>query len=339
MANESRRTFLIAEVGSVHDGSFGNAMKLIEAVADAGADAVKFQTHIPEAETLPDAPAPPFFDSEPRFEYFRRTGFDLEEWKSLKTHAEKHELVFLSSPFSIESVELLEETGISRYKIPSGEVTNIPLLRKIATTEKPVFLSSGMSSWTELDRAVEVFVSRDINLTVLQCTSAYPCAPERVGLNVLTEMKERYGTAVGLSDHTMGLAASLAAVSFGAAVVERHFTFSRRMYGSDARHSLEPEEFKQLMKEIRMLERMLSNPVDKRDTSDVKTMKATFEKSLVARVNIEKGEVITEEKLAILKPGTGISPRFLERIIGQRASRDIEAKEVLNTEDIAGAKL
>ena len=175
---------LIAEIGSVHDGSFGNAVKLIDAAAACGAHAVKFQTHIAAAETLRNAPNPPYFKGEPRFEYFTRTGFSLPQWKELAAACGRAKVEFLSSPFSLEAVDLLEEVGVGSYKIPSGEVTNIPLLKKIATTKKPVLLSSGMSDWAELDAAVAALRGGG-PVTVLQCSSAYPCPPEQVGLNVM----------------------------------------------------------------------------------------------------------------------------------------------------------
>ena len=217
---------IIAEVGSVHDGSFGNAGKLIDAAAACGADAVKFQTHIAEAETLADAPSPSYFRAEPRQAYFRRTGFTEDQWRGLADRAASRGMMFLSSPFSLEAVDLLESIGVPLYKVPSGEITNLPLLERLAETGKPVLLSSGMSSWDELDAAVRVFAAAG-PLTILQCSSVYPCPPERVGLNVMLEMRARYGVPVGYSDHTMGAAAPLAAAALGASVIEKHFAFSR----------------------------------------------------------------------------------------------------------------
>ena len=170
---------IIAEIGSVHDGSFGGACKLIEAAAACGADAVKFQTHIAEAESLPNAPSPAYFNAEPRLAYFKRTGFTPEQWRKLAECAKSVGIIFLSSPFSLEAVDLLETIDMPVYKIPSGEVTNIPLLERVAQTGKPVLLSSGMSDWKELDAAVRIFKDK-VPLTVLQCSSAYPCPPERV---------------------------------------------------------------------------------------------------------------------------------------------------------------
>jgi N-acetylneuraminate synthase len=328
------RVFVIAEIGSVHDGSLGNAIRLIDAAMECGADAVKFQTHIAEAETLRDAPMPSFFTAEPRFEYFRRTAFTLEQWRTLKAHCESKGVKFLSSPFSEAAVDLLEKVEVEIYKIPSGEVTNLPLLDKIARLGKPVLLSSGMSSWEELDRAVAQFRSHNTPLTILQCTSQYPCKYELVGLNVLQEIHDRYGAPVGLSDHTATIYASLAAASLGASVIEKHFTFSRRMYGSDAPHSLEPQEFAEMVQGIRAIEVMLSHRVDKNDVERFRVMKETFEKGVVSVVEIPSGTRFTSEMLAIKKPGTGISAARFAEVIGKRASCSISAGRVLSDRDV-----
>lgn len=329
------KTLIIAEIGSAHDGSLGNARCLIDAAAECGADAVKFQTHIAEAETLPDAPMPPYFQDEPRFEYFKRTSFTREQWKGLKKHAEEHGLIFLSSPFSIEAVRLLEDIGVSQYKIPSGEVTNLPMVEVIARTGKPVLLSSGMSSWAELDEAVATITRQHSHLTVLQCTSEYPCAYEKVGLNVMLAMRERYKLPVGLSDHTLTNYASFAALALGASVIEKHFTLSRRMYGSDAGHSLEPPEMSDLVRGIRAIEKMLASPVDKADVAHLTGMKQTFEKSVVSLVDIPEGTAITEAMIGTKKPGTGIPARDYRRVIGKKSRRRIPANTLLHEDDIA----
>jgi N,N'-diacetyllegionaminate synthase len=328
------RVFVIAEIGSVHDGSLGNALALIDAAAAAGADAVKFQTHIAEAETLPDAPAPAYFNAESRVEYFRRTAFTLAQWKTLKARCDERGVMFLSSPFSGEAVDLLEEVGLERYKIPSGEVSNIPLLEQIALLRKPVLLSSGMSSWEELDRAVAAIRRVHPDVTLLNCTSEYPCPDEHVGLNVMLEMRARYGAPVGLSDHTLGPYASLAAVALGATVIEKHFTFSRLMYGSDARHSMEPGEFADMVRGIRAIERMLAAPVDKADASRFGEMKRIFEKSIVARAALEAGAVITREMLAFKKPGDGIPAAAVDDIVGRRTRHPIAANTRIRLDDL-----
>lgn len=324
---------LIAEVGSVHDGSFGNAQKLIETAADCGADAVKFQTHIADAETLSDAPAPSYFKEESRMEYFKRTGFTLERWKQLKAKADECNVLFLSSPFSLEAVDMLEEVGIPMYKIPSGEVTNLPLLEKIAQLGKPVIISSGMNSWAELDTAVKVY-RECCELIILQCSSIYPCPPEHVGLNILNEIRVRYGCAVGFSDHTLGMAASIASAALGATVIEKHFTFSRQMYGSDARHSMEPEDFRQMAKSVREVWTMLKHPVNKNDVVCYQDMKRIFQKSIVAAVDLKAGTVIEMKHLSFKKPGNGISPGRFKEIIGRKLKYAVISDYKLSLEDM-----
>lgn len=335
MSHKQSTTTIIAEVGSVHDGSFGNAIKLIEAAKSCMVDAVKFQTHIAEAETLRDAPKPSFFKGEPRYEYFKRTAFKMNQWIELKNYAESYGLTFLSSPFSMEAVKLLESIGIEQWKIPSGEVTNLPMLETIAKTNKPILLSSGMSSWDELDDAVNIILKHTNKLTVLQCTTEYPCSYENVGLNIMQEMKSRYNLPVGLSDHTLSNYSAFAAVLLGATVIEKHFTFSRLMYGSDAKHSLELDEFKDLVQGIRAIEIMINIKKEKVITLELAEHKKVFEKSIVTNVEINKGQIITKEMLTLKKPGTGIKAKYMGTVIGKMALRDISANCLLNESDIS----
>lgn len=324
---------IIAEIGSVHDGSFGNAVKLIEAAASCGADTVKFQTHIAEAETLADAPMPAYFTGEPRMAYFRRTGFSPDQWRKLRQVCGDCDVAFLSSPFSLEAVDLLEEIGIAAYKVPSGEVSNVPLLEKIAATGKPVLLSSGMSNWQELDAAVAALRSGG-PLTLLQCSSAYPCPPENVGLNVLGEMRARYGLPVGLSDHTVGSAAAFAAAALGAVVIEKHFTFSQLMYGSDAIHSMEPGEFRKMAEGLREIWTMLAHPINKNDVSKYSEMKRIFEKSVVTARPLREGHALTPHDLAFKKPGDGIPAGRWRELVGRHMRRAAPADHKLAFDDL-----
>lgn len=334
-----KKTYIIAEVGNTHEGSLGLAKCFIKAAAECGVDAVKLQTHIFEAESLPDAPNPPYFKDETRKQYFERTAFTLEQWKELKRFSEEEAGVdFFSSPFSLEAVELLEQVGVNTYKIASGEVSNTPLLMKIAKTGKKVLLSSGMSSWKELDEAIDTLLSGGCGrLTVLQCTSEYPCPPEAGGLNILTELKERYGDSIeiGYSDHTLGAAVPIAAVIMGATVIEKHFTLSKQMYGSDAKNSTEPEEFKRIVEEIRNVEKALSYKIDKDEkVKSLGNMKFTFEKSIVAACDIKEGEKITEEMLAYKKPGDGIPAREYRDILGMKLNKSVMKNYKLKWEDL-----
>jgi N,N'-diacetyllegionaminate synthase len=325
------RVYVIAEAGMNHDGDLDRAVRLAEVAADAGADAVKFQLHDASAESTRDAPSPPYFEDEPRWEYFERTAFTDEQWGTLRSACEERGIEFLCSAFSLEALERLERIGVSRHKIGSGEVTNVALVRAASETGKPVLLSSGMSSWAELDAAVE---AAGANVVVLQCTSAYPTLPERVGLNVLAELRERYGKPVGLSDHTRGTAAALAAVVLGAEVVEKHFTLSRDAYGPDAAIGLEPDELRSLVGELRELETMLASPVDKDDLAPFAEMKRVFEKSVVAVETIPAGTTLEATMLAAKKPGSGIPAARLPKLVGRRARNDIAADAVLTEADV-----
>ena len=322
---------VIAEAGMNHDGSLGNAIRMAQVAADCGADAVKFQLHEAAAETTRDAPSPPYFEHETRWEYFQRTAFSDEQWATLKRACEVAGIEFLCSAFSLEAVERLERLGVERYKIGSGEVTNLELIRRVAATGKPVLLTSGMSSWAELDAAVE---AAGENVTVLQCTSEYPTPPEQVGLNVLAELRERYAKPVGFSDHSLGTYAAFAAVALGAVVVEKHFTLSNKLYGPDAAMALEPDELEDLVEGIRAIEAMLAHPVDKDALGGgLREMKRVFEKSVVTVENIPAGATIERGMLAAKKPGTGIPAARLDEIVGRRAKVALAADTVL-TEDV-----
>jgi len=326
---------IIAEIGSVHDGSFGNAIKLIELAKDCGASSVKFQTHIAKEETLENAPMPSFFKGEPRYEYFQRTSFSLTQWEELKAKCDIIDIEFLSSPFSIKAIEILEKIDMMKYKIPSGEVTNIPLLEVIAETKKPILLSSGMSSWEELDNAVNTIQKTHNNITVLQCTSEYPCDYERVGLNIMMEIKDRYNLPIGLSDHTLSNYSAFAATVLGATVIEKHLSFNRKMYGSDAKHSLEPNEFKDLVDGIEAIQKMLSSKIDKNlIVKDMKEMKEVFQKSIVSVVDIPKNSIITKDMIGYKKPGIGIPASDYNNVIGKKTKKDISNNSLILEKDI-----
>lgn len=325
---------IIAEIGSVHDGSLKLAKRLIETAAAAGADAVKFQTHIASAETIRNAPMPPHFKSEPRYQYFERTSFRLEEWKELRRYCNKKQVEFMSSPFSKEAVDLLKKIGMLRYKIPSGEVTNLPMIEKIAKTKKPVLLSSGMSNWKELDQAVKTIRKYHNKITLLQCSTVYPCPYEEVGLNVMLEMKKRYRVPVGLSDHTMTNFAVFAAVTLGASVIEKHFTLSRKLYGSDAKYATEPGKFHELVEGIRAIETMMTSHINKNNIHPYHEMRKVFQKSVVSLKEIRKGTQINQNMIAIKKPGNGILPAEFNWVLGKKAVRTIKADSVIHYKDI-----
>ena len=323
---------IIAEIGSVHDGSFGNAKCLIASSINAGADVVKFQLHIFDEESLPSAPNPKYFNSESRKDYFERIAFTEDQWIALKKYTEDLGAEFLVSPFSIAAVDFLEKIDLSRYKVPSGEINNLPLLEKLANLGKPVILSSGMSSWAELDIAVEVLIN-NCELTVMQCTSLYPCPAKYVGLNVLKEMLSRYSCSIGFSDHTIGQSASIAAATLGAKLIEKHVTFSTLMYGSDAPNSMDFKKFENFCQSIKDVWCMLDNNVDKDDISFHQETKKIFEKSVVASKPIKSNTTIVSEMLAYKKPGDGILAKDYQKVIGKKLNKSVDINHKFNWKD------
>ena len=332
----SERPFLIGEVAQAHDGSLGLAHAFVDAIAEAGADAVKFQTHIAEAESTPAEEFRVAFSrqDESRFDYWKRTGFDEAGWHGLAEHARERGLAFLSSPFSVEAVDLLERVGVPAWKIGSGEVSNTVLLDRVAATGLPVLLSSGMSSYAELDRAVERLRGR-APFAVLQCTSAYPSAPEQTGLNVLAELGERYGAPVGLSDHSGTIYGSLAAVTLGAAVIEVHVTLSRELSGPDVPSSVTTDELRSLVAGIDFIHRARTTEVDKDDAAkQAEPLRQLFTKSIVASRHLEAGTTLTHADLALKKPGSGLGADRLDSLVGRRLRRDVAADTLLAEGDV-----
>ena len=328
---------IIAEVGQSHDGSLGLAHAFIDAVADAGADAIKFQTHIASAESTPAEPWRKAFSlqDETRYDYWRRMEFTQSQWVGLKEHAAQRGLGFLSSPFSLEAVELLTHVGVEAWKVPSGEINNLPLLRAMAETNLPLILSSGMSTLQEIDGAVDYVRQYQVPLAVLQCTSLYPCPPEQIGLNVLSLFRERYGCSVGLSDHSGTMFAGLAASTIGIEVLEVHVTLSREMFGPDVPASITSQELQQLVEGIRTIETMKTNPVDKTvATEEVVPLREIFMKSIVAKTDLAEGTVLQEAHLTTKKPGTGLSPNQMPMLVGRRLRRSVNRDTCLSLEDL-----
>lgn len=266
---KNNRLYILAEVAQAHDGSLGILHSYIDAVATSGADGIKFQTHIAQAESSIHEPFRVNFSYEDasRFDYWKRMEFSRDQWAQVKAHCDGVGLDFISSPFSNSAVDLLEEIGVSQYKVGSGEVTNLLLIEKIARTGKKIILSSGMSSYDELDIAVNLIKSRGNGLSLMQCTSKYPVPPELLGLNVLKDLSDRYRVPVGLSDHSGEIFSSLAGVSLGASLIEAHVVFDKRMFGPDASSSLTIDQFSQMVEGIRFIETALTHPIDKNDTN------------------------------------------------------------------------
>lgn len=330
-------SLIIGEVAQAHDGSLGMAHAFIDAIASTGANAVKFQTHIADAEST-------HFESwrvkfslqdKTRYDYWKRMEFTETQWYELKTHAIDKGLIFLSSPFSTDAVELLKRVGVPAWKIASGEMNNPELFESVMETGLPVLVSTGMSPISEIDSIVEKLRTRSIPFILLQCTSEYPCPPEKIGLNQIKLFKDRYNCAVGLSDHSGTIYPGLSAATLGVTVLEVHITLSREMFGPDVSASVTTEELSQLVKGVRFIERMRANPVNKDDiTEEMIELRCLFTKSVVARSNLTKGTVLQKSHLTVKKPGTGVPASELPRFIGRRLCRDVKANELLKYDSL-----
>jgi N,N'-diacetyllegionaminate synthase len=328
---------IIAEVAQAHDGSLGMAHSFIDLAVDAGADTIKFQTHIADEESSLDEPWRVKFSKQDktRFDYWKRMEFTEDEWIGLKQHCDERGIEFMSSPFSIKAVEMLDKIGVKEWKIASGEVTNTPLFNAIAKTKKPVLLSTGMSSLKEIDEAVDIIKKNNLDLTVLQCTSMYPTEPEKLGLNMINFFKQRYNCKSGLSDHSGNIYSGLAAAALGANVIEVHITFSKKMFGPDVPVSLDFEQLKSLVEGVGFIEKALNHPVDKDKIADeLKELRSIFNKSIVAGTDIPANSVLSEELLAFKKPGTGLTPNKIESVLGRKVKRDIKTNEQIKLQDL-----
>ncbi len=329
--------FIIAEVGQAHEGSLGIAHSYIEALSKTGVDAVKFQIHIAEAESSEFEPFRVKFSTQDktRFDYWKRMEFTQEQWQELKAHCENAGVEFLASPFSNAAVDLLEEVGVTQYKIGSGEINNFLLLEKIALTGKPLILSSGMSSFTELDETIEFLNNKGVNYSILQCTTAYPTTPENYGLNVISELKTRYNVPVGYSDHSAKIETCITAAALGAEILEFHAVFSRKSFGPDASSSLEIEEINQLVKALKHIKIAQRNPVDKQDNSNFTQLKSIFEKSLAVNKDLPAGHILCFDDLEAKKPkGYGIETSKFSEVIGNKLKKNLKKWEFLNEDDL-----
>jgi N-acetylneuraminate synthase len=328
---------VIAEVAQNHDGSLGMAHAFIDAAANAGADAIKFQTHIAAAEsTLSEPWRKPFSEQDAtRIDYWKRMEFSEAHWSSLREHARKRNLFFISSPFSLQAVDMLTRVGVDAWKVASGEISNPDLLDAMTTTRLPIMLSTGMSPSDEIDAAVERIRKSGAPLAVMQCTSIYPCPPELVGINLIPVFRERYGCAVGLSDHSATIYPGLAAATLGIEVLEVHLTLSREMFGPDVIASITPTEMRQLVDGVHFIERMRSHPADKDDLPEsVTSLRGIFMKSVVARNDLPAGTVLREDQLTTKKPGSGIPARDLPSLVGRRLRRAVDRDTLLKPEDL-----
>ena len=332
-----KKPYYIAEIGQAHEGSLGILYSYIDALAKTGVNAVKFQMHIAVAESSKYEPFRVKFsyEDETRFDYWERMEFTLEQWKAIKQHCDTVGLDFICSPFSNLAVDWLEEVGVEYYKIGSGEVTNLLLLGKIAQTGKPIILSSGMSSYLELDTTVAFLREKGVIFSILQCTTSYPTQPEQYGFNVIQELKSRYLVTIGFSDHSAKVATSIAAVALGAEILEFHVVFDRRLFGPDAKSSLTIDEISQLVADCNMVYQAKQHPINKYDNSAFTDLKAIFEKSLAVNKDVDKGHILSLDDLEAKKPKDyGIDASKFQEVLGRKLNKNLNKWDFLKVKDL-----
>ncbi|MCM1154908.1 MAG: N-acetylneuraminate synthase [Roseburia sp.] len=328
------KVFVIAEAGVNHNGDIKIAKQLIDVASEAGADAVKFQTFKAERLVCKNAQKAEYQlettdKSESQLEMLKQLELTEQMHKELMEYCEEKKIMFLSTPFDIESIKVLSGLGMQIFKIPSGEITNLPCLLEIARQQKRVILSTGMSSMDEVKAAVGILKNNGAkDITLLHCNTQYPTPVSDVNLLAMVSMREELGLPVGYSDHTQGTEIPIAAAALGAAVIEKHFTLDRNMKGPDHKASLEPHELKQMIEGIRKIESALGNGIKEASESEKANMNIV-RKSIVAAANIKKGERFTEINLTTKRPGNGVSPMRWDEVIGMRANRDYDADEMV----------
>ena len=329
--------FLVVEVAQAHEGSLGMAHSFIDVAADSGADAIKFQTHIASAESTFNEPFRTKFSvqDDSRYAYWKRMEFTMEQWGALADHAKERGLIFLSSAFSLEAVDMLSTLGMPAWKLGSGEFRSHELINSMIATGRPIILSTGMSSWKEIEEIVLKIKKGEGGLVLLQCTSQYPTALEAVGLNVLDEYSKRFNCLVGLSDHSGVLWPGLAALARGVHMLEVHITFHQKSFGPDVPASLTPDQVRLLADARDAFYLMDSNPIDKDVVvAKMSELRSVFGKSVALKWPLMKGDVLTAEVLTDKKPGFGISMSKIDSLIGRRLARDVSADYLLSYEDL-----
>jgi N,N'-diacetyllegionaminate synthase len=323
--------FIIAEAGVNHNGSVNLAKKLIDIAVESGADAVKFQTFKAETLVVKNAQKAEYQKkttdaSESQFDMLRNLELDVGDHQELIAYCQQHNIVFLSTPFDRYSIDMLNNLGLEIFKIPSGEITNLPYLRYIGSLGKEVILSTGMSDLIEVGDALNILInsgtSKD-NITVLHANTMYPTPMEDVNLNAMLTIQEEFDVAIGYSDHTLGIEVDIAAVAMGASIIEKHFTLDKTMEGPDHKASLELKELKSMVSSIRNIEKALGSGEKKSSPSESVNIDVV-RKSIFASQDIRRGEVLTEEKITIKRPGVGISPMKWDKVIGTSAKKDYQ---------------
>ncbi|MBN2735014.1 MAG: N-acetylneuraminate synthase [Methanomicrobiaceae archaeon] len=336
---EGEKCFIIAEAGVNHNGNLNLAKQLVDVAAESGADAVKFQTFRAESLASKNAEKADYqiestSEDESQYYMLKKLELSYQDFRRLSDYTKEKNLIFLSTPFDEESASFLEEIGIPAYKISSGEITNLPLLKLIAKNRKPVILSTGMSTLCEVEKAVVTLKKNGSeNIVILHCTTSYPAAFESVNLSAMNTMKYSFRLPVGYSDHTIGVTIPIAAAAMGAAVIEKHFTLDKSLLGPDHKASLDPSELKEMIQAIRNVEKAIGTGIKKR-TEEEKKIILVARKSIVAGRDIHKGEVVREKDLKLKRPGNGIPPEYLNEIAGKKAQRNLIYDEQIKWEDI-----
>lgn len=328
------KVFIIAEAGVNHNGSLECAKQLVDVAVKSGADAVKFQTFISEkcisnwAEKA-DYQKRSTDGAESQLDMVKKLELSFVEFIELKKYCELKNIIFMSTPFDLESAEFLNGMAMNIFKIPSGEITNYPLLKKIGQFRRSVILSTGMSNLDEIEEAIEVLRGQGTDkISLLHCNTQYPTPMEDVNLRAMLLLEEKFHVPVGYSDHTMGIEVPVAAVAMGAVIIEKHFTLDRNMEGPDHQASLEPDELRDMVKSIRNIEKALG-ACEKKVTDSEVGNKSIARKSIVALTRIQKGELFTEDNITVKRPGTGISPMRWNEILGEVAKKDFEVDEMI----------
>lgn len=339
LLGEAEPCFIIAEAGVNHNGDINLAKKLIDVAQEAGADAVKFQTFRAEELVTETAEKAEYQKEttnpeESQFAMIKKLELAARDFEELFVYTQRQGILFLSSPFDNWSVDLLEKLGVPAFKIPSGEITNFPLLKYIAEKKKPIILSTGMSTLKEVEEALEVIRNEGVaEIILLHCVSSYPAKMEDMNLRAMATLQETFLLPVGLSDHTLGITIPIAAVALGACVVEKHFTLDKNLPGPDHKASLEPGELQKMVAAIRDVEKALGDGV-KKLTMEEEENKKVARRSIVAKVDIAKGTVIAEEMLAMKRPGTGLEAKSMNLIIGGRAKENIKSGETITLSNL-----
>ncbi len=339
LIGKGRPCFIIAEAGVNHNGDVNLAKKLIHVAKEAGVDAVKFQTFKAEEVVTKSAKKAEYQNQttspeESQFDMIKKLELSPESFRELSGYAKEKGILFLSTPVGRESADLLDEIGVPAFKVGSGDMTNLPLLRYIGRKQKPIILSTGMSTLGEVQEALEVIRNEDIEeIILLHCVSCYPAKVEDMNLRAMETLRYAFKLPVGLSDHTLGIAIPIAAVALGACVIEKHFTLDKNLPGPDHRASLEPDELKRMIRAIRDVEKAMGSGI-KIPTAEEEENKKVARRSLVARVDIPMGAIITEEMLDMKRPGLGIEARYIERVVGAMAKANFRKDAIITWDKI-----